>query len=119
MINEELAKYKELSPKTINEIKRIQKEVKDLLDNPKESGFNPEELTLYIQNAEFALQSLWGFPCRADYHNRWYLVKYCTCPILDNKELNGIKYSIRTNSCPYHGTDIAKTWDDERFCGDD
>jgi hypothetical protein len=54
---------------------------------------------------QFALQRAWKFPENADYH-RWWWIKGCTCPKIDNDDNYPYGYYVRVQDCKYHGWDI-------------
>ena len=57
-----------------------------------------------IQEIDFKLQELWGFPINSNYH-RWWEVPKCLCPDMDNRERYGTKYRVTRGDCPIHGKD--------------
>ena len=57
-----------------------------------------------LTQAEFELQKLWNFPEDARFHRFWEAPR-CECPKMDNEERYGTSQSIRTLSCPLHGSD--------------
>lgn len=65
----------------------------------KQAGANPVQM---IEDIEFTLQMLWGFPSDANYHTHWREIKGCSCPTWDNMERIGYGRVI-DSSCPWHG----------------
>ena len=59
-----------------------------------------------LTQIELSLQNCWGFECDANFHAFWERPG-CTCPVMDNKEAYGTKYSIRSTDCPLHGDSDA------------
>lgn len=55
---------------------------------------------------ELMLQQEWGFPQDPDFHSYWYQVPYCKCPVMDNRDMFGMK--IINSDCPVHGSDSVK-----------
>ncbi|MDB4311982.1 hypothetical protein N9937_00990 [bacterium] len=56
-----------------------------------------------IEDLEFILQGLWGFPKDKSFHTYWYRIPTCECPFLDNYDLVGVNRRIYDRSCPFHG----------------
>lgn len=55
-----------------------------------------------IQDNEFKLQELWGFPKDARFHRFWEAPK-CTCPKMDNDDNYGYGPFVINTVCPLHG----------------
>ena len=62
------------------------------------------ELAMDLQEVEFHLQELWGFPRDARFHKFWDYPK-CTCPKVDNEDNYPTGFYIIDKECPLHGTD--------------
>lgn len=62
-----------------------------------------KKLAVTLQDIEFELQGLWGFPLDANFHRIWEYPK-CECPTLDNKDRYPHGHVISAN-CPLHGWD--------------
>ncbi len=60
-----------------------------------------KSLSLDLQEIEFHLQELWGFPLNANYHRFWDYPK-CKCPKKDNQDAYP-NYQIINLNCPLHG----------------
>lgn len=56
-----------------------------------------------IQGLDYALQALWGFKLDSDHHSSQHHINGCTCPKIDNDDLVGTKYRVRSQGCPFHG----------------
>lgn len=70
-----------------------------------EQETNPKrlkELDLAVQEVEFQLQDLWGFPRHAGFHKFWNRPK-CTCPKLDNEDNYPTGFYVINKECPLHG----------------
>jgi hypothetical protein len=63
-----------------------------------------KQLDLDLQEIEFELQDLWGFPRDARYHKFWLRPK-CTCPKLDNEDAYPTGFYTTNQECPIHGKD--------------
>ena len=55
-------------------------------------------LNLSIEDLEFRMQRLWGFPQDRNRHRYWY-----ECPKLDNYDNLGTEYRLWSFDCPIHG----------------
>lgn len=119
MINKRLAKSRGLTDLRIEEIEKVAKQLDDFIENPQQYVKYPTTVQPHIKHLEFELQYLWEFPKDETCHRYWYRVKWCTCPIIDNEELFAISQKIINMDCPYHGTNKAESWMDERFHDED
>ncbi len=61
-----------------------------------------KKLAQMVEDIEFTLQELWGFPRDANFHRPWDVPK-CLCPKLDNEDRLGTPYRITVQNCPIHG----------------
>lgn len=115
-INIALAKARNLSNETITAIQEIHIRLDHLLVRPSMYVESPRKAVEMVENLEYTLQLLWGFPLDKSFHTYWFELRDCTCPKMDNRERFGKGYRIITDNCPYHCTDrIAETWEDRRF----
>ena len=51
---------------------------------------------------QFLLQEAWKFPANAKYHRFWDM-KGCTCPKLDNTNAWPTGHYVKKQECPIHG----------------
>ena len=51
---------------------------------------------------EFKLQETWHFEQKENMH-RWFLMRGCECPVLDNEDALGVDYNFINEGCPIHG----------------
>lgn len=115
-INLELAESRDLSEETVVAIEEIHKRLDWILTRPSMHVESPKKVVEVVRSFEYTLQMLWGFPLDPNYHTYWYELKYCTCPVLDNRENFGLPYKVTNEHCPYHSiTRVAETWEDRRF----
>lgn len=115
-INMALADSLKLEEGTIYKIDRLQTKLNRLLRCPHVFVDSPADVEEIIKEIEFTLQGLWGFDQSVAYHRYGFYVKGCTCPKIDNDEMVGAtERRIYSSDCPYHGTNVAMSWDDERF----
>lgn len=66
----------------------------------------PQDLREYakkVEELEFYMQDLWGFPRNRAYHKFWR-VPHCNCHVLDNEDAYGSGTRYYSESCPVHGT---------------
>lgn len=97
--NELLANQQQLTEETRLELDETYKDLFFAFDNP-EVFDNIERV---VQNLEFRLQELWGFPQDPKFHRYQQHIKGCTCPVIDNMDLFGHDASrYRTSNCPWH-----------------
>lgn len=115
MINKRLAEEQGLSDETVAEINIVNDKLAKVLEEPYLYVSTPDKVNNYIQNIEYYLQELWGFPESDLHHRYWYKVKWCECPVMDNDDHFGYGFRLIQGTCPYHGWDNATTWNDERF----
>jgi len=54
-----------------------------------------------IEDIEFKLQKVWGFPQDINFH-RWFDVPKCICPKMDNEDFSGTKFRSYNLKCPVH-----------------
>lgn len=92
-------RWEDMTPieqETVSQLHRLLREVKL---TPRTDKYDAVQL---IEDVEYTLQSLWGFPRDRDYHNHWIDISGCTCPKLDNSELMGAPYRVINQECPWH-----------------
>jgi hypothetical protein len=64
------------------------------------------ELTIKLENIEYKLQKLYGFPLNKNHHRYWYTNNICTCPKIDNNEYLGTEYRLINEDCELHGKNM-------------
>lgn len=103
VLNPNLVKKQNLSDEQITKITELHTEKRHLMDLM--TKVDTVSLLKYyanqIENIEFSLQELWGFPKDRNYHRFWDVPK-CTCPKMDNLERIGTEYKIYNSNCPIH-----------------
>jgi len=59
----------------------------------------------FIEDCEFTLQGLWGFPRDGAFHTHWLEVEGCRCPVMDNQDVmyKGLGLRVINLECPLHG----------------
>lgn len=62
-----------------------------------------------IKKMEFEIQEAWGFNKDVNYHTWWFQLPHCRCPIIDNQDKIGTKYSCVLSECPLHGSKFKPT----------
>lgn len=108
-VNLSLAKSRGLTCDDVENIVRLHRALNKNINAFKKKKFKlPFDYKLMRDNFHFVhsqLQRLWKFPDDKTYHPFWEL-PYCTCPKLDNEELQMANSTLRYHSsdCPYHGT---------------
>lgn len=102
MINYDLARERGLDPKTIALIEEHQ-QFRETLGEMYEAGKLSRRIYKeeWIEN-EYMLQALWGFKEDPRYHKFWNM-KGCTCPKLDNEDAYPTGFYTLNASCPLHG----------------
>jgi len=63
-------------------------------------------LSIDLENIEYKMQDIFGFPHNRNYHRYWLKIPTCNCPKLDNSEYYGTQFRLTTNDCPIHGDRI-------------
>ena len=71
----------------------------DNTNNPIELYFLNQE----IEQIEFKMQELWGFPIDRNMHRYWHECPKCTCPLYDNHEARGTQIRYYDPNCLIHG----------------
>jgi len=102
MINYDLARERNLSTETIYRIEKLQEYRTQLGKSYLAGKIGALVYREAWEENEYQLQSLWGFPQDSNYHMFWEMAG-CTCPKLDNRDLQGHPYHIYNGSCPIHG----------------
>ena len=87
-LNIDLAKERGLSQETIAKIRDVHDRKLQVIDcmnamDPKEDISFLLEGDKYLEECEYELQELWGFPLDSRMHKFW-LRPQCTCPKMDN-----------------------------------
>ena len=98
-LNQKLADDKGLSDITVGLINDLHKGAEHVINNP-EKYDNP---LLTLENIEYSLQKLWGFPLDKNYHHYSFKLKDCTCPKDDNMLMLGSGMFYKRTDCKYHG----------------
>lgn len=101
--NEALADKLNLSAEVREELTAVYGHLYDALHNPEKYNTPGEDVTTYVTDLEYTLQSLWGFPTDKRFHYYNLHIKGCRCPELDNMEMVG--HSTRrfvSVDCPIH-----------------
>ncbi len=64
-----------------------------------------EDFNSELELLEFSAQTAWKFNKDPSYHNWWLDMPGCTCPVMDNREREGIPTAgkIYSGDCPWHG----------------
>lgn len=75
----------------------------------------PQQAVEVVQGLEYTLQLLWKFPVDSNFHNYWWDLNGCNCGGMDSRDMLGSGLRWTNDTCPYHGTNPADTWDDRRF----
>jgi hypothetical protein len=97
--NEELALERGVSEEDRLELDETYKDLFFAFDNPQMFP----DIELVVQNLEYKLQGLWGFPQDPKFHRYQQYIKDCTCPMMDNNELVGYDAQrYRMSNCPWH-----------------
>lgn len=104
MLNENLIKEKGLSEETVEKIIEIHGLMDDVLEDPEDY----DDPVALVEQYEYWLQELWGFPQDRDYHIHWVRTKGCTCPKADNRLWAGLDMRFLSRSCPWHGKGESK-----------
>ncbi len=73
-------------------IDKLYKKSEKILDSDKTQEEKKEilkNISVRIENLEYQLQSLWGFPLSEKFHKYNLNIPGCTCPVLDNLDNYG------------------------------
>jgi len=97
--NEDLANNMNVSQANRDKLDRTYVILFDILENPY-NYVNPVQM---IEDFEFKLQQLWGFPQLSSYHSYWYKINGCVCPVYENHDLAGWGPRIIDTNCKWHG----------------
>lgn len=108
ILNPDLVEQQQLTASQIELLENLHLSMSRHKDTPLNEIDDIKAYVALIKEIEFAMQRLWGFDEDASYHNHWYLDPKCQCPVLDNRELQGMDRSIINLSCPLHG-DLTET----------
>ena len=102
ILNPSLLKQQKISPETQVLIENLHISMQQHHARPLEDITDIQEYIDLIQEIEFAMQRLWGFPEDRSFHTHWYHDPKCSCPTMDNDERQGYSKYV-TESCPLHG----------------
>lgn len=124
-LNVDLAKEKGLTKEVIAKIRDVHDRKLQVIDcmeamDPAEDMQFLSEGVKYLEECEYELQELWGFPKDARMHKFW-LAPHCTCPQMDNEDDYGTGMMHIDIKCPLHGhilkelkaVEEAKAWDEK------
>ena len=104
LLNKKLVQDQNLSKEQITRILRIYNIIDKLYEKAKKVSSEKEKLkniSIRIENLEYTLQSLWGFPPSEKYHKYNLNIPGCTCPVMDNAESYGYR-KIYNCECNVH-----------------
>lgn len=110
ILNNSLIEKQGLDEKTVRLIEEKHSELNQIIEMLNALEWSDEnrgqilQLTDNIELMEFTLQKLWGFPQNKAFHTHWLRSKFCSCPVLDNRDplyFGGGK--IHTSNCKIHG----------------
>lgn len=102
-LNPILIKQNNISEENIKKIKEKYIQNLELFEKMKSENDikKLKDLAKKVEDIEFELQVLWGFPKNKDFHE-WFFVPKCSCPKMDNKEMIGSNFRIINPSCIIH-----------------
>lgn len=106
MINEQLAESRGISAENKEEIIRAHRLLQLINENIGDyvSEIGYKRVAQMVEDLDYRLQELWGFPLDKAYHTYWYQINGCTCPKMDNQETLGTGRKWINQSCPFHGS---------------
>ena len=110
-LNEDLMNKKGIdTPEKIKVLKDSYKAMWKIFEQTENSNDNNFLCTVaeLVQNAEFNIQTAWGF--KQDLKQCKYLfeVPKCICPKTDNIDRIGTEYRVYDMKCPIHGSSAQK-----------
>ena len=103
ILNPTLIEKQKLSPKDIDLLESLHFEMNNLKNLSLEEISDIDEYITQIENLEYDMQEAWKFDRDSTYHTHWFTDPKCTCPKLDNYDLQGIDRKIISLKCPLHG----------------
>jgi hypothetical protein len=103
-LNDKLAKSRKISDETLKQIVHWHKAKLAIFEQMRGTDDSDElkKCAKLVQECEYNLQQLWGFPLDSNYHHFWE-VPGCKCPKIDNMERLGVPYKVIVSDCPIHG----------------
>lgn len=101
-MNYTLAESKGLSEERIKLLEMLYTRLHGTLSRPQMFTAHPKDAVNRVRQIEYALQFLWGFEENPDWFIYEFFMKGCTCPKMDNRELQGMSHKVIDESCPFH-----------------
>lgn len=103
-LNAYLIKKHGISDETVSLILHSHYYKSQLYEEMEELDYPPDlkEFAKKIEELEFYMQELWGFPKNSAYHRFWE-VPHCYCRSQDNWDAYGSGVRYYSSSCPVHG----------------
>lgn len=103
-LNPNLVSKQGLSQLQVNNIIDLHKHKKNIFNEMEKTSSKKQlkDLAKKVEDIEFQLQFLWGFPQDENFHY-WWQVPQCSCPKLDNQDLYGTNHRIINPNCKVHG----------------
>lgn len=102
-INEDLLRERDVGPNLMKIIETRFK-IERILG---EAQYNSSECSVdtinRLKELEYTLQDLWGFPRDSSYHLNQFRLRFCSCPLDDNRDRVGTGSWVLDKGCPYHG----------------
>jgi hypothetical protein len=89
----------EMTPVEYAALTALHRLMDEIVDNPRLDKY---DANVFIEDIEFTMQGLWGFPRDRDFHIHWLRRAGCTCPKMDNHDLMGAPYRVVDFGCPHH-----------------
>lgn len=87
--------------KKIDKLQTLRRYIFDIVDDLDDVD-RIKELSEFLTELEFQLQTLWRFPKNPDFHRFWDNPK-CSCPKFDNMCNIGTPWKIYDGGCIIHG----------------
>lgn len=97
-LNKHLLKKQNIDKETEEELLATHEALYEIKQNPE----NYDNVFELVQDLEYRLQELWGFPKDSKYHIHQFEIKTCACPWIDNLERAGSGMFIYNAECPIH-----------------
>lgn len=103
-LNPNLVAKQELSQLQVNNIIDLHKHKNRIFNEMKATSSKTllRDLAKKVEETEFKLQAIWGFPQDENFHY-WWQVPQCSCPRMDNQDLYGTNHKIINPQCKVHG----------------
>lgn len=102
ILNKDLVKQQGINKDTQALLESLHESMEKHKATPLEDIEDIPEYVNLIQEIEFAMQRLWGFPQDRNHHTHWYRDPKCNCPVMDNDERFGQPKYV-SSECPLHG----------------